>query len=435
MELQVGCAKVKITPEQAVPLSGFAVRNNLPYERVRSDIHLRVVLLRQSNGFGEPKQALIVSADLLWWGSDRMETIRRTLKERWGLKPETIILNATHSHSGPQSSFRFHRLLGRADADYVDQLEAKLYAAVEEAASNLEPVTVERGQGSCSIGVQRRKYVDGKVFGGAFEDGIADPNVTVVRFVKGSGAAKALFVHYTCHPVTTSANELSSEFTGHAMEQLESEMDGTVCLFLQGCCADINIYREQAPAEWSGFQAIAFFGDRLAVSVRDVLQGPMKPLAPMRLSGNRLVVPLALRPLASREKLETIAGAGESPYDEWAEEMLRKGDSRVSKLPLEVVRLDVAEGLQLLAMNAEVVVEYGLYAKALSPNVLPMGYSNGMIGYVPMEYQLRLNGYEADSSTYYFHMPAMLEPAIEADVKAAIAALVAPAGVETEGHK
>lgn len=419
MTVLLGCAKIDITPERPIPLSGFAVRGNKPYETVHTRLYARAVVLQQADPVRKDgvNRALVVSADLLWWGTDRMDTIRETMASRWGLKPECVILNATHSHSGPQTSFRFHRLLGTADTDYVEQLEQKLYSAVEEAFHNLEPVQVERGVGECQNGVQRRRYVDGITIGGPNPDGPIDHEVNVVRFQALSGHSKAIMVHYACHPVTTNANEISSEFTGHAMERLEREINGAVCLFLQGCCADINVYTESADTSLTDpREIVAYFGDRLADSVLATLERPMKSLPEARLSGIRIDVPLQLRPLASRETLNTLAAQGKSPYDEWAQVMLERFNERDTALTMEFTRLDVAEGLSLLAMNAEVVVEYGLYVKALSDNIMPMGYSNGMIGYVPMAYQLRSNGYEADSSTYYFHMPARLEPEIETPV-------------------
>ncbi|MDF2668536.1 MAG: hypothetical protein K0R67_842 [Paenibacillus sp.] len=418
--LQLGCAKVDITPNYSIPLAGFAVRGNKPYEAVSSRIFLRVLLLQQTDADGASSKALLVSADLLWWGSDRIEAIREQLYNRYGLRPECVILNATHSHSGPQTSFNFHRLVGTADQAYVENLEALLYTAVEEAHHNMESVTIERGLGVCYNGIQRRKYVNGSVMGGPNPDGPIDHDLNVVRFAEESGRTKAVISHYACHPVLTTANEVSSEFTGFAMERLERELEGAVCLFMQGCCADINIFKESAPDSMDDHQLIAYFGDKLAEAVLATLQAPMKLLQPAALSGTQVQVPLQLRPLASREELKAIVDDGKSPYDEWATEMLSRFEARDKTLTMEFIRLDVAEGLALLAMNAEVVVEYGLYLKSLSADLLPVAYSNGMIGYVPMAYQLRHNGYEADESTYYFHMPAKLEPEIEAPVKLAL---------------
>ncbi|GAA3405540.1 neutral/alkaline non-lysosomal ceramidase N-terminal domain-containing protein [Paenibacillus hodogayensis] len=434
MELQLGTAKADITPLAAVPLAGFAVRQNKPYEGIRSRLYARVLYLRQQAEGSAMRQAVIVSADLLWWGSDRMPRIRQTLAERFGLAPEAIILNGTHNHSGPQTSFGFHRLLGQADVGYVDDLERKLVQAIAAAAANIEPVTIEKGEGLSGIGVQRRKYVDGRVIGGPNPEGPVDPEVVVLRFRTEKGAVKAVAVHYACHPVTTNENVVSAEFSGKAMESLERRLGGdAVCLFLQGACGDINIFKESAPAELVADRDIVdYFGLLLADTVGDVLEGPMRVLKPVPLEGRTVALPLRLKPLETRAELEALAAAGESPYDEWAEAMLRNPDGRPDRLLLELTRLDVAEGLSLLAMNAEVVVEYGLYVKAVSAgNVLPLPYSNGMIGYVPTQKQIAHGGYEPVLSTYYFHMPGRFDESVEDAMRAGLADM---AGTGTSGR-
>lgn len=416
MILEIGCAKVDITPEMPVPLAGFAVRGNAPYEGIRSRIFLRALYMRQLGEDGAVRTALLVSADLLWWGSDRVPGLLAKLKERWGLEKETVVLHGTHSHSGPQTGFGFHRLLGAADAGYVGYLEDKLIEAVEAAVANVEPVTIERGTGDCRIGVQRRRYADGQAFGGEYPDGVMDPELSVIRFRTQVGADKAVIVHYACHPVTANLNFVSSEFSGTAAEEMERRLGGgMVCLYLQGTCGDINIFKSSAPADMTDdYEQIRYFGMKFADDTSAVLDGQMSRLEPVRLQGRAYSLPLLLKPLESKEELEHIARNGQPPYDEWAVEMLSRGDTRATELVLEMNRLDIADGFTILTMNAEVVVEYGLYIKEKSSgSVWPVPYSNGMIGYVPTKEQIRCGGYEPLLSTYYFYMPGRFEETVE----------------------
>ena len=83
-------------------------------------------------------------------------------------------------------------------------------------------------------------------------------------------------------------------------------------------------------------------------------------------------------------------------------------------MPLHLQRLDLAEGLALLAMNGEIVVEYGLRAKANSDGaVLPLGYANGMTGYVPTARIIAEGGYEAGEAIPYFFLPSPFAPSVE----------------------
>ena len=429
MELQLGCAKIDITPTKPIPLAGFAARNNEPFSDVRDPIYVRALLFRQLEQDGRHRYALVVSADLIWWGTDRMSDIRRTLEQRYGIPPERVVMNGTHSHSGPQTSFRFHRLLGQADEEYVSFLEQRLYEAVERARADLEPIRIATGKGECRIGINRRKAAGrGFKFVGLNPEGPIDHEVNVARFTTETGKTKAVLLPYACHPVITMDNAVSSEFPGAAAESLERELgEGAVCAFLQGCCGDINIYKALAGPELTNDRdIIRHFGNCLAQSVRDVLGGPMTGRKPVPLAGVSETIKLPLQPLPDMEQLSELAGKGESPYDEWAKEMIRSYPARPDRMTLELNRLDIADGLSLLAMNAEVVVEYGLHVKrASNGNVWPVPYSNGMIGYVPTDAQIREGGYEPDTSTYYFHMPSRFAEGIEPLIRDKLGGLAA----------
>jgi hypothetical protein len=106
---------------------------------------------------------------------------------------------------------------------------------------------------------------------------------------------------------------------------------------------------------------------------------------------------------------------------EWGRALLEDAYLRQPSTMLAMRRLDIADQLSLLTMHAEMVVEYGLFAKAISAGkALPVSCCNGMIGYLPTAAQIAEGGYEPDGSTRYFLLPSRFSPAIEDDVKRAI---------------
>ena len=83
-------------------------------------------------------------------------------------------------------------------------------------------------------------------------------------------------------------------------------------------------------------------------------------------------------------------------------------------VPLEVTLLGLADCLSFLAINGEAVVDYGLFVKRrFAGTVIPLPYSNGMIGYVPTARQVGEGGYEAWESIFYFGLPAPFAPTAE----------------------
>ncbi|MDF2723464.1 MAG: hypothetical protein K0Q59_3139 [Paenibacillus sp.] len=417
---QLGTAKIEITPPTPVPLAGFAARNELgSFQGVTRPLYARIFFFQTKEEDGTIRSGLVVAADLIWWGSERMPALRRAISERWGVAESAIVLNASHTHSGPMPSDRFTALLGAHDADYIQYLEGRLLEGIEQACAGLEPVRMEQGKGSCQIGVHRRR-------GGVMRanpDGPRDEEVNVIRYVRTDGTVKAVMVHYACHPVTARENYVSSEFPGAAMGAVEDALGGqAVAAFLQGCCGDINPYLEGKFC-FGDDSNVGRLGRLLADEVAAILNRPMVPLTPSPIVSNRVELELPLQKLPEMSDLLEKKGQ-DDVYGQWSRLLLEHPERLKPELALELTCLRVADGLAFLAMNGEVVVEYGLFLKRhFQGTVLPLPYSNGMIGYIPTKLQIAEGGYESVVSCYYFGMPASFDPSIEEKIKQAFAGL------------
>ncbi len=424
--LRAGVAKADITPTRPLPLAGFAARAGL-CEGVSRPLRLCAVALESVLGGGHARRALIVSADLIWWGSDRVPELRRQLEQRCGVVPELTILSATHNHSGPQTSHRFTALLGPLDDEYIALLESRLLDAAEQAFGELEPVRVLRGCGECRIGMNRRRRVGGEVINAPNPYGPSDPEVAVVSLATESGRGGATLVHFTCHPTTTQDNLISSEYPGVAMDLVESELgEGAVAAFLQGCCGDVNPRVTEGDRFRKGDDRdVRRLGETLGREVLRVLAKPREILDPVPLRGRVRIVDLPYRCVPDVRELERRSGEP-GVAGQWARLLLSRPERLREPAMLELTRLDLAEGLSLLAMSGEIVVEYGLEVKRRSRGaMLPLGYSNGMIGYVPTARQTREGGYEAEGSVPFFDLPSPFDESVEGAVRGAISSLLA----------
>jgi hypothetical protein len=389
--LQLGTAKVDITPRFALPLAGFAFRSGV-FDRVQTPIFARVFCFKTE---GSPP-VILVSADLIWWGHELVSDIRRMVRTHSGLEQATIILHATHSHSGPQTSESLSPLIGKASPEYLDFLKQSVLEAIDEAVAAVEPVTIERGSGQCDIGIYRRRLVDGVIQMAPNLDGPNDQECTVIRFRKRSGSAKAVLVHFTCHPTTTAENSVSAEFCGAAMTTIEQELGhGVTAAYLQGCCGDIRpalirdeqFYRGDA-------EDVSRLGAVLSTVVASVLNGAMEPCKPTICTASETIVPISF-------------------------------ENESGLVQMEMTRVRLAQNLGFLTFNAETVLEYGLWVKAQSGGtILPLGYTNGMIGYVTTEQQLIEGGYESRRAFSYFGMPGPFHPSTERQVKESIDTLL-----------
>lgn len=415
--LKLGTAKLNITPLKPIPLAGFSSRKG-SFERVAQPLYARIYWFQQGS-----QSVLLVTADLICWGSERVPILRSKLKERLGLEADSIILHATHTHSGPQTSEELSKAIGSASLEYLEWLEEKVVEGAAKAAANAEFVTVRKGTGSCEINIHRRKLIEGLVCSGPNELGPVDREVTVFSFDREDGTPKGVLTHYACHPTISNRNEVSSEFCGAAMERLEVELGGDViCGYLQGCTGDVRPNLAQdGRFVYGGAEEIKLFGDKLIEAVRTILNGPLLTLPAIPISTQLLSVPLKLQPLPSEELLQSWLQY-EDIMGEWSSFMLQNPEKFHRPVSLELSSVKLAEGLEFLAMNGEVVIEYGLYVKAHG-QVLPLAYSNGMIGYVPTAKQIHEGGYEGATSFRYFNLPGPFDPSIELSIKQAIASL------------
>ncbi|REF36411.1 hypothetical protein [Thermasporomyces composti] len=456
MATYVGVSVADITPEKPVPLAGFAVRL-VPWEKIRDPLSL------QAFAFGTPGvdgrvtcSAVLVCADLLWWGPDLVASLTQRIAERYAIPPEAIVLHATHTHGAPQPGLTCSPLLGKGDPDYLDALQATVVDAVGRAIDRMVPVRLSRGVGTCRIGVNRRRArPDGWVLA-PNPGGPVDPEVHVLRLsrVTGEGAhaeeagstephgsaasltaesqgtmadeTLAVLVHYTCHPTTSDAPQVSADYPGAMRDALrESLGEDVVISFLQGCCGDINpaVVRD-GQFHRGGDAELAQLGSALAASVRDVLSGPMTDLpdGEVRVQTRTVDLPLAT---PSRDQLLALRD-DEGIWGDWARHLLADPARLVDHVPLRLTLLSLSPELALLGFDAEVTVAYGFEVKRRSGSrVLPLPYTNGMVGYVVTDEQLRQGGYEPNESYPYIYRPGRWALGVEERVTAAVDAVLA----------
>ncbi|UVI31929.1 neutral/alkaline non-lysosomal ceramidase N-terminal domain-containing protein [Paenibacillus spongiae] len=423
MKMMLGTGKADITPPYPVPLAGFSERRDV-YEGVARPLYVRVWLFEQdSDAAVERRQALIIQADLIWWGTGHVEAIKRSIQAKWGISPEHVFFHASHTHGGPQTTSEFNPLVGVMAPAYLNDLERAVEQAIADAHLNVEAVTMEKGSVICEgIGISRRRIVNGAAQFAPNPDGLNDNEVTVIRCLTEDGRMKGLLFHFTCHPTITNANWVTSEYCGAAMELLDREWGDGVSCFLQGCCGDIRPSLHKEGSFYRGDEGdIANSGAQLSAAVNRILTQPMTRLEPARIEGWITQVELPFRPLPFAEY-----GMEESEVAEAWKAMQQTGSSSQkdsSVLCMQLLKL--ADGLALIGMNGEMVVEYGVWIKREADGrILPLGYSNGMIGYVPTAAQIEEGGYESVTSGYVFGYPAPFASDVESRIKEALHILI-----------
>jgi hypothetical protein len=395
-EWSAGVASVKITPEKPVPLAGYAARTK-PFEKVDLDIYAKAVALQDGQGH----RAVLIAADLCTIPTDVAEPVRTRIAEKHHLEPAAVVLNLSHTHSGPSVSLR-PRSEGPtaqpnpADAagtvEYTRWLQERLAAVADDAFARLQPASLAWGTGVAHFAMNRREFTDRGVILGVNPRGPVDRTVPVLRIDGPDGKARAIVFGYACHGTTNPSNYLgvSPDYPGFARNVIEKHFPGAESLFVAGCGGDANPYPrldlKDAPAN----------GEALGNEVVRVAGGKLTPVhGPLSCALVTAQLPLET---PNRAALQSIAQqAGQRKAD--AQAMLAaldRGESLPATHPAPVVAWQFGKELTLVALPNEVVVEYAtLVAHAVGPlRLWVAAYCNEVVGYIPSKQILSEGGYE-----------------------------------------
>ncbi len=124
-KLKVGAAMRNITPTPLIAVSG-GVGTPKPTNIKKGELSVRAMVL-EKNG----ERIAIVNVDNLGWPAVLGDKSRKLIK---GVKPENILIGATHTHSAPDAyGFRDENGITGADLKYLDWCVVQIADAVNEA--------------------------------------------------------------------------------------------------------------------------------------------------------------------------------------------------------------------------------------------------------------------------------------------------------------
>lgn len=419
--LLVGAAEVDITPDRPIPLAGFAARSDVPFEGIDRRLFLQAFCF----SVGE-EAALLVTADILWWPPERMDELRSMIVSRWPITEDHIILHASHTHGGPETSTAFTPYLGIADPTWVQFLFDQLLVAIDAAWRARQPASIERGRGTSHIGINRRMWRGDEVVTAADPEGVIDRELVVLRISSDAGAPIAVLVHHTCHPTTTGEPRVTPDFPGVMREEVNRiSGENTVTGYLQGCAGDINPHVTRDRGKRRLWDAdVELIGHQLAGDAARALTGSLEPIDVEHIRATRVTAMLPFRHVPTREEL-TAELSSPGVTGQWAKLLLDTPERLAPEIPMDLTQLSFGRDLGMLAMDGEVTTPYGLRIKELSGhNTLPVAYSNGMIGYVVTRQQVEEGGYEAESSAREYGLPSPFAPELDDRIQEAIEKLL-----------
>ena len=447
-----GLAQRCITPDHEVDLYRFGETPRTS-RQVHDDLWVRVLVLEDEAG----ERTAIVSLDLIWLSRELGDAVRDNAGREFGLKPESILLAATHTHCSPQirpATFG----AGRCDQGYEAFLLARVGDCLREAVASLRPGRLGFGTSASAAAVYRRKRIVDlaalkrlrfqlRVANRPLPGVRHEETLSVLWLYGEDGRPAGVLYNLACHASLFRGEAVSADYPGVVASRMAEKFGPDfVTLFLQGFSGNLRPNLVQ-PALLSvrhpwraayyllcdrlhfvkevGEKELDAFADLV---VSELLAIEVHPCGPVRLSACWREFPLPLAPLPPREYFAALSQKGSEAEREYGAYVTANYEA-LATVPLVAQKISLAPKLAIIALEGEVFMEYALWlremAEKMGMDAMPVGCANGMAGYIPDAKSLEFGGYETDRTLVLYGLPARFAGRVEAIIKKNLAELLA----------
>ncbi|MFO1096613.1 MAG: neutral/alkaline non-lysosomal ceramidase N-terminal domain-containing protein, partial [Planctomycetaceae bacterium] len=273
---QAGVARTNITPQEPMWMSGYASRNHGADGKL-TELWAKAIVIADPDGH----RIAAVTLDLVGLDRETSLAMREGIEHALQIPRANVALFCSHTHTGPvvgnnlRSMFELNDAENRKIDVYTSKLIADVVQTVGNAAAEMEPVTLAWACGTATYAVNRRTNKEADVpmlRERGLLNGPVDHDVPVLS-VRAGEKLKAVLFGYACHATVLDLYQWTGDHPGFAMKALEEQLPGTQAMFWAGCGADQN------PLPRRTVELAKKYGEQLARSVRDVLDGAMHPIS------------------------------------------------------------------------------------------------------------------------------------------------------------
>lgn len=447
--VKTGFAERDISPEIGMERPGGYVKGF--HQAFHDPCKVRAVVFD-----GGSDVVALVGVDALFVREPQVAEARRRIFEKTGIKPEAILIGASHSHSSGPTGMVLPGEYDHADAlvkelayeessaadpKYLETVINGITEAVSEAFSKRKELRLGFGRGTeGSVSFNRRwRMKNGLTYthpGFGNPDmvepaGPIDPEVGVIGAWDEEGKLLGCVVNFACH-ATTSPVGISANYPW-ALEKVVRGSLGpdTVVVFLNGASGDVTqVDNASAAGRKPGEDAALLLGGRVgaeAVKVLVDLRTMAVPEAKIAFSTKHLKIPR--RQPAPERVQQCLEMVREKPTEAakltdwiWAKEvvMLQALIDQTPVVDAEVQAIQVGPAV-FVTSPAEYFCEFGLQEKKASPFSFtwPVSLANGCVGYVPTRaaFGEHGGGYETRLTSYSNLIPEAGEQIRDAGIE------------------
>ncbi|MFA6101274.1 MAG: hypothetical protein WCV67_02760 [Victivallaceae bacterium] len=373
------------------------------------------------------QKAALVGIDACFIGFDSVKEVQDEVFKLCGITPESIIIGASHTHSGAALT----GMVGREIQDkmpeevldlivnhsaapstgYREWCVKQIITAIVIADSRKEDALISTGIGFEDACVFNRRFImkNGRSYthpGKCNPDivkpaGPVDPGVGVTGAWRKDGSLIGCVVNYACHGTCYSGTDVSADWI-HYLEDTVRKVMGMNAgvVFLNGACGDVTQVNNLAHSSDFGIQMARKLGTRVGAEAVKVLAGAI-PSGFNEISAKRLVLKIKRRkpsPASIRQSWEILRAADPDSRETnviFAKERVIADNicrhSPVAEVPVHAVKIGNAV---FVSNPAEYFAELGLKIKKASKfeYTFVVSLANGASGYVPAKESFAKSG-------------------------------------------
>jgi hypothetical protein len=205
---------------------------------------LATALVLESLQADSPGRQVLVAIDHCLLRAGDMAQLHSAVCDATGVSAPELHIAFSHTHgAGLMDRSRAALPGGELIGPYLDRMAELISDAIGEAKAGLQPATIVYYLGHCDLATHRdywdeasRQFVCGFNSGGP-----ADDTLHLARIDDETGKTLAVVVNYACHPTTLAWDNtlISPDYVG-AMRELVEQVQGGLCVFLQGASGDLG---------------------------------------------------------------------------------------------------------------------------------------------------------------------------------------------------
>jgi hypothetical protein len=351
-------------------------------------LSMEICLLEDSNF----TKLLFVSADIIGFDQIVVDQVRKHAS-LWGIDPEGIVLNASHTHYAPGTITNMPDTMGPFYKSYTQEILQRIVTNLQILYDGLESCRIYSGRTNVRIGVNRRYDNGNQVLFAPNPSGAYIQDTPIIKIELKNSKRSIVWVNHGCHPTGMGKDtRISADYPGILKYVLRRKQVADGVMFFQGAAGSCK-------------QAIEMEGQlKFCDNIREVRQNGMKLAEAVKAAADK-----GLKKVEGSFfcKIQPI----ELPLAQVAEV-----ENHNKAMSIDVQMVCIGNGATMLTFPMEPVAELAFKIKeceGFGSNDFMLGYTNGLFGYLPTDDILDAGGYEAEQSHLVYQQSEALANGVE----------------------